>query len=141
MNVQQFRDRNQARELRSFRCIEFIFPRAWVFRKHLDLSIPGPTGALPVLGRYRHPCPHRLGDRCTWRTRTVDRLHDPITCAGGQRAYTQCLYCSIYCASLRPDGNPVLDIAETEENNDRDGDGDEQGVCHILHREVGYHRN
>ena len=84
---------------------------------------------------------HRLRDRCTRRICTVNRLHNPIACAGRQCAYTQCLYCSIRCASLRPDGDPVLNVAETEEDNDRDGDGDEQGVCHILHREVRYHWN
>ena len=101
-----------------------------------SISIPQSLGPLA-----RYPCPHRLRDRCTRRICTVNRLHDPIACAGRQCAYTQCLYCSIRCASLRPDGDPVLNVAEPKEDNDRDGDGDEQGVCHILHREVGYHRN
>ena len=80
---------------------------------------------------------HRSRRLC--RICRVDCFDDAVTRACCQRADEQSLQGAVYGRPLRVDGDPVLDVAEYEQDDDGDANGDEESVGDILHGEVGYH--
>lgn len=71
--------------------------------------------------------------------RTVNGFYDPITRASCQRTNTKRLDRSIRRTPLRSDSDPIFDVAEAEEDDECDGNGNEESMGNVLHRKVWYH--
>ena len=78
--------------------------------------------------------------RCSTLTQIagINSPHNTITCSGRQSTNAQGLNSSIYRTSLGTDRDPILDIAEAEEDNNGDGNGYEEGVGDVVKGEIWY---
>ena len=80
-------------------------------------------------------------DRLARLIRAIDRLDNAITRASCQRTNTKRLNRSIHRTPLRPDRDPVLEVAENEKDDDCDADRNEESMGDVRHRKIWYHRD
>jgi len=72
---------------------------------------------------------------------TIDSPYNSVTRAGSQCPDAERLDRAVQAGPFGLDSDVVLDEAEGEQDDEGDADGDEEGVCNILHGEVRDHRD
>lgn len=69
----------------------------------------------------------------------VQRFHKNVTRSSSQHTNDERLNGTPQTSSVIPDGNVVLDVSETQQDDDGDGNGDEQSIGDLVHDEVRNH--